>query len=103
MKYKYLENTYKADVLATAMHSREVEFFHYDLDIKNFEHMIDTAPAGSDLTDLRKRLADTRVQMAIVESSYNALESQIEDAKTHAEAVTRTALKRKALEEAPAK
>jgi hypothetical protein len=94
MKYKQLQNTYKSDTLANALYSREVEYFHYAFDATNFEHLLNNAPSGSDTKDIQERLVSTRKQMAAVDNTYKALESQITDQADHEEAVIRTTKKR---------
>lgn len=95
MKYKQLPKTYKADTIADAMYGREIEYFQYEFDAINFEYLLDNAPQNADVTDLKKRLTDTRIQMTAVYNSYKALEAQITDHAEHAEAVIRTTKKRK--------
>jgi len=94
MKYKQLPETYKADTIAEAMYGREMEYFHYEFDAINFEHLLDNAPQGADTTDLKNRLADTRMQMESVNNTYEALQAQITDHAEHEAAVTRTTKKR---------
>jgi|TARA_R110000824_G_scaffold378385_1_gene569919 hypothetical protein len=94
MEYKQLPKTYKADTIAEAMYSREMEYFHYEFDAINFEHLLDNAPQNADTTDLKKRLTDTRIQMEAVENTYKALEDQITDQAEHEAAVIRTTKKR---------
>jgi len=95
MKHKQLPSTYKADTIASAMYAREVEYFHYDFDAKNFEHLIDNAPTGANTKDIQERLESTRAQMVAVENTYKALEAQITDQSEHEAAVIRTTKKRK--------
>jgi predicted nucleic acid-binding Zn-ribbon protein len=76
------------------MYAREVEYFHYEFDAKNFEHLIDNAPIGADTKDLQERLESTRKQMMAVDNTYKALESQITDLAEHEAAVIRTTKKR---------
>jgi len=94
LKYQQLPKTYKADTIAEAMYAREVEYFHYEFDAINFEHLLDNAPQGADTTDLKNRLADTRIQMEAVENTYEALKAQITDHAEHEAAVIRTTKKR---------
>jgi predicted nucleic acid-binding Zn-ribbon protein len=94
MKYKQLPKTHKADTIADAMYAREIEYFHYEFDAKNFEHLLDNAPQNADTTDLKKRLVDTRIQMEAVDNTYKALEAQITDHAQHEAAVIRTTKKR---------
>jgi len=94
MKYKQLPSTYKADTIASAMYAREMEYFHYQFDANNFEHLLDNAPAGANTKDIQDRLESTRAQMVAVENTYKALESQITDQAEHEAAVIRTTKKR---------
>ncbi len=94
MNYKQLTETYKADTIANAMYAREIEYFHYEFDVRNFEHLLDNAPAGADTSDLQERLDSTRTQMLAVDNTYKALEAQITDQAEHEAAVIRTTKKR---------
>ncbi len=94
MKYKLLPETHKADTIAEAMYAREMEYFHYEFDARNFQHLINNAPEGSDLKDIQERLSSTVVQMAQVDAVYKALEAQITDQAEHEAAIIRTTKKR---------
>ena len=94
MKYKQLPSTYKADTIANAMYAREIEYFHYEFDAKNFEHLIGNAPAGANTEDIQERLESTREQMEAVDNTYQALAAQITDQDEHEAAVIRTTKKR---------
>ena len=94
MIYTQLSKTYKADTIADAMYAREVEYFHYEFDATNFKFLVDNAPAGADVSDLRERLASTLDQMEAVENTFAALEAQITDHDEHEAAVIRTTKKR---------
>ena len=96
MKYTQLPSTYQDDTVAEAMYAREVEFFHYDFDRKNFECLLKTLPKGTYRTNVEERLAGTKVQMASVEAIYEALKEQITSPTRHAAAVKRTTAKRAA-------
>lgn len=77
------------------MYDRELEFFAYDFDRKNFESILKTAPAGPFRQSIVKRLEDTVAQMDIVDRVYAALKAQVTDEVAHAAAVQRAALKRR--------
>jgi hypothetical protein len=94
MKYKLLPETHKADTIAAAMYAREIEYFHYEFDARNFQHLINNAPEGSDLKDIQERLSSTVAQMAQVDAVYKALEAQITDQAEHEAALIRTTKKR---------
>jgi 2-polyprenyl-6-methoxyphenol hydroxylase-like FAD-dependent oxidoreductase len=94
MKYTQLPQTYRDDVLAEAIYSREVEFFHYDFDRSNFTELLQDMPLGSYRTNIEERLAGTIEQMGNVERIYNALLAQVTDVEAHAAAVLRTTKKR---------
>lgn len=94
MEYEQLGQDYRDDHLAEAMYARELEWFHYDFDRINFEQMLKVLPPGEYADDLKKRLLDTRTQMAAVELVYKALKSQITDSNRHQVAVARTSAKR---------
>jgi hypothetical protein len=95
MNYTQLNTDYKYDNLAQNIYSREVEYFHYDFDKKNFEQILQTA-TGSFRAEIEQRLADTITQMNIVENIYNALLAQIDDQTAYAAAVAREVAKRNA-------
>jgi Asp-tRNA(Asn)/Glu-tRNA(Gln) amidotransferase B subunit len=95
MNYTQLDDTYKYDTLADAIYGREIEYFHYDFDRKNFEHLLANLPEGSYAQDIAKRLADTVMQMENVKAIMAALLSQIDDQAAYDEAVLRAIEKRK--------
>ena len=94
MNYAQLTNTYKDDTIAEAMYGREVEYFHYEFDAKNFEFLLLTEPAGPNRDNLIERLEGSRAQMANVEGIYEALKAQITDEAAHQAAIVRTTKKR---------
>lgn len=95
MQYEQLPTEYKYDVLADAMYAREVEYFHYDFDRKNFEHLLANATDNEFASDVAERLDATSKQMSHVKAIIAALRSQIEDEQAYAEAVARVTAKRK--------
>jgi hypothetical protein len=94
MRYTQLPTTYKYDVIAEAIYARELEYFHYDFDCVNFEHMLASLPEGPDKDDIRSRLSITIEQMQKVELIINALKAQIDDAEAYSAAVERMTAKR---------
>ena len=98
MKYEQLTTEYKYDTLADAVYAREVEYFHYDFDLKNFEHLLANATDNEFAANVAERLNDTRKQMGNVMLIISALKSQIDDADAYAAAVERVTAKRKAKE-----
>lgn len=98
MKYEQLPTEYKYDTIADAMYAREVEYFHYDFDRKNFEHLLANATDNEFAASVSERLDATRKQMSNVEAIMAALRSQIEDEQAYAEAVARVTAKREAKE-----
>jgi hypothetical protein len=96
MNYTLLPQTYRDDVLAEALYAREVEYFHYAFDLRNFEHMLAAMPLCPARDDLAARLQQTREQMATVQAVHAALMAQITDPDAHAAAVARTTEKRNA-------
>lgn len=98
MKYEQLPAQYKYDTLAEAMYAREVEYFHYDFDRKNFEHLLANTTDNDFAANVTDRLSDTRKQMGNVEAIIAALRAQIDDEAAYADAVMRAAAKRKAKE-----
>jgi hypothetical protein len=98
MNYEQLPTEYKYDILADAMYAREVEYFHYDFDRKNFEHLLANATDNEFAANVSERLDATRKQMSNVMGVVNALKAQIDDADAYAAAVERATAKRKAKE-----
>jgi hypothetical protein len=98
MKYEQLPTEYKYDTLADAMYAREVEYFHYDFDRKNFEHLLANATDNEFAANVAERLDATRKQMGNVMAVTEALRAQIDDADAYAAAVERVTAKRKAKE-----
>jgi IS5 family transposase len=100
MIYTQLPPAYKYDTLADAIYAREVEYFHYELDRSNFEHLLGTLEDFESKTDIAERLASTTKQMRMVEAVMDALRAQIDDQQAYADAVERVTAKRKAKESA---
>ena len=98
MKYEQLPAEYKYDTLAEAMYSREIEFFHYDFDRINFEHILENVTDNEFAANVTERLYETRKQMSNVLGVVAALKAQIDDADAYAAAVERATVKRKAKE-----
>lgn len=94
MIYSQLPNTYKYDTLAEAIYSREVEYFHYDFDKKNFEEMLATLPDGDYKNQIQDRLNSTITQMNAVKAIYDALHAQIDDQQAYEDAVVRAIARR---------
>ena len=98
MIYSQLSTEYKYDTLADAMYAREVEFFHYEFDRKNFEYIVANATDNEFASDVAERLEATKKQMGNVAAIMAALHEQIEDEQAYADAVARATAKRKAKE-----
>lgn len=98
MIYTQLSDEYKYDTLANAMYAREVEYFHYDFDRKNFEHLLANATDNEFAANVAERLNSTRKEMGNVVAIMAALKAQIEDEQSYAAAVERAKAKRKAKE-----
>lgn len=98
MKYEQLPTEYKYDTLADAMYAREVEYFHYDFDRKNFEHLLANATDNEFAANVAERLDATCKQMGNVKAVVEALKAQIDDKAAYAAAVERVTAKRKAKE-----
>ena len=98
MNYEQLPTEYKYDTLADAMYAREVEYFHYDFDRKNFEHLLANVTDNEFAANVAERLNSTRKEMGNVVLIIDALKSQIDDADAYAAAVERVTAKRKAKE-----
>jgi hypothetical protein len=89
INYSLLESTYKYDVLAENIYGREKEYFHYQLDIDNFNHMLANPIDGLDEGSIRQRMAETLTQQNIVRQIYEALIAQIDNQEAYAAAVAR--------------
>lgn len=87
MIYTQIQGSYKYRHIANAVYAREMEYFHYDFDLKNFEHLVANVPASAFRSDIEKRIAETLEQMANVKAIMAALMSQIDDEAAYAEAV----------------
>jgi hypothetical protein len=98
MIYTQLTPEYKYDTLAEAIYAREVEYFHYDFDRINFQHLINAVPDSEFKVSTVERLASTIQQMDVVKAVIAALRSQIDDQQAYAEAVERVTAKRRAKE-----
>lgn len=98
MQYEQLPTEYKYDTIADAVYAREVEYFHYDFDRKNFEHLLANATDNEFAANVAERLDATRKQMGNVAAVMAALKSQIDDQAEYEAAVARVTSKRKAKE-----
>lgn len=96
MIYTQLSPTYKYDILAEAIYGRELEFWHYDFDRINFEHILIGLPECDYRTNMEKRLVDTEAMMKQSERTMAALWSQVDDKEAYDAAVIRTTKKRAA-------
>ena len=96
MIYTQLPSTYKYDILAEAIYGRELEFWHYDFDRINFEHILIGLPECDYRTNMEKRLVDTEAMMKQSERTMAALWSQVDDKEAYDAAVIRTTKKRAA-------
>ena len=95
MKYEQINPMYRDDLIAEALFGRELEYFHYDFDRINFEHILKDLPESEYRTLIEQRHADTVGAMAQVEKTAEALRSQITSLEAHAAAIVRTTEKRK--------
>ena len=98
MQYTQLTDNYKYDTLASAIYAREVEYFHYDFDRINFEHLLANATDNEFAAGVAERLDATRKQMGNVLAIIAALHSQIQDEAQYEAAVIRVTAKRIAKE-----
>ena len=94
MIYTQLSPKYKYRQIASAIYAREVEYFHYDFDRVNFEHLIATLPPSPYRMEIEDRAKETSAQMANVGAIIAALNAQIDDEAAYAEAVSYTTQKR---------
>lgn len=98
MDFEQLSTDYMDDYVAEAMLGREMEWFHYSVDLQNFTDMLAALPADAadKRADLERRIADTKAQMDVVERVYAALKLRIRDPQAHAAAIERAKAKRAA-------
>ena len=96
MEYEQLSTEYQDDHIAEAMLGREMEFFHYDVDLKNYQEMLAALPEKETAKrgELAQRIKDITAQMDIVERVYSALKNRIRDPQAHAAAIGRVRAKR---------
>ena len=95
MHFEQLDDDYRDDHIAQALYAREMEWFHYEVDRLNFEHMLgDGALLAPVRQDLEQRLTEISVQQGMVERVAGALRAQIRSPEAHAAAVERARLKR---------
>ena len=87
MQYTQLTNDYKYRCIANAIYAREMEYFHYDFDRINFEHMVSTLPDGPFKDDIAKRVIEIGKQMQSVQAVITALWAQVDDEEAYAKAV----------------
>lgn len=87
MQYTQLTNDYKYRHIANAIYAREMEYFHYDFDRINFEHMVANLPDGAFKDDIAKRIGEIEQQMQSVQAVMAALWAQIDDEEAYAKAV----------------
>ena len=94
MTYTQLNSEYKYRHIANAVYAREMEYFHYDFDRINFEHLVANLPPSAFRDDIEKRIRETMEQMDKVKAIIAALHSQIDDEAAYAEAVAYVTQKR---------
>lgn len=87
MNYTQLSANYKYRHIANAIYAREMEYFHYDFDRINFEHLVANLPPSPFRDDIEKRIRETVEQMNNVKAIIAALWSQVDDEVAYAEAV----------------
>lgn len=95
MQYTQLPTSYKYETIADAIYAREIEYFHYDFDRKNFEHLLANATDNEFAANVAERLDATRKQMGNVKAVMAALKAQIDDQAEYEAAVVRVTAKRK--------
>lgn len=94
MRYEYLEQDYIDDVIAGALHAREVEHFHYALDLANFQDVLAASNDPELRADMQSRIDAITRSLDVVDKIYAALLARIVDPARHALAVARCAQKR---------
>lgn len=96
MKFDYLEQDYIDDVIAEALHARETEWFHYALDLANFQDVLKASNDPELRADMEARIAAITRSLDVVDKIYAALKSRIVCPERHALAVARCAARRAA-------
>lgn len=96
MEFQQLDPSYEYDVLASAMYMREVEYFHFACDVKNFDNILATVEPCAYTENIAQRREETLARMKEVDAIYFALKSQILDQAAFDAAVLRQKAKRDA-------
>lgn len=94
MNYTQLSETYKYDIIADAIYARELEYFHYDFDRKNFKHLLLNEIDAEFAKNIAERLKDTEKQMQNVLAIIDAIKSQIDNEDAYNLAVKKCTEKR---------
>lgn len=94
-----IDPTEQDDIIAEGMYMRQKEFMNYQMELKNIELMLASAP-DEHKEEIQQRIEFIKKQMEIVVTFHNGLKSQIRSPEAHAAAIERTAAKRKAREDA---
>lgn len=94
MNYTQLPSDYKYRHLATAIYGREMEYFHYDFDRINFEHLAATLPDGTFKDDIINRIKEIEQQVQNTSAIVAALWAQVDDQEAYAKAVEYTTKQR---------
>lgn len=94
MEYSQLPATYKYDTLAEAIYSRQLEHFHYNLDLVNFNYLIANTPVGAYRQELQGRINSTIEQMQKVSGVYDGLLAQVDNQVEYDAAVVRAMQRR---------
>lgn len=96
MDFEQLKTEYADDYVAEAMYARELEWFQYDFDRRNFQDMVDRMAEGPEREALRERIRQINTQIKIVEDVYESLKNRVRSPEAHAAAVARVSAKRAA-------
>lgn len=75
MIFKYLKKREQRKHILAALKAREQEWYHYEVDKRNFQDMIKTAWTA----DLEGRIAQIESNQALVESVYTALQNRLKE------------------------
>ena len=94
MNYTQLPSDYKYRHIANAIYGREMEYFHYDFDRINYEHLASTLPEGPFKDDISKRIKEVEQQLQNTNAIVEALWAQIDDKDAYANAVEYTTKQR---------
>lgn len=93
-KLEYADPNYHDDTVASNVMHREIELYHYELNMENYARMRDAATDPDLKNFFAKRIEEENKQYQISLATYNALKVEAnKDPAKHAAAVTRVKAK----------